>query len=406
MREKHRSYSRIILTIIVFILAQASVLLAGNQKAPSWKPLDQSLVIKAAKDVTRAKYPNADVVTVDQKSWIKYQKDGTYIEWYECYTKVLTEKGRKSLKTVSSYFTIPYNTTRFTLVEVLKNDGAVAHIDIDKNSRVMIEQAQMKSSIYNPNSKILRVNIPELNLGDIIHCIIFDDYTKARVPGTWSDYVNLEGTDPVKRSEHTIIAPEEKPLQNIALKAEIPGTVAHTKQTLDGFITYKWIARDVPRAFPEPKMPPLYSQTQRLLVSTTKDWKSISRWYWNLSKPNIEQTTSEMKKTVEHLTKGIPDPHERIRRIFQWVSQEIRYLGLTVEKIAPGYEPHPVNMTFDRRAGVCRDKAALLVAMLRMAGFDAYPVLIMVGPKKISRFPSLFSTMPFHVCVKKMVHIC
>jgi hypothetical protein len=47
-------------------------------------------------------------------------------------------------------------------------------------------------------------------------------------------------------------------------------------------------------------------------------------------------------------------------------------------------------MTFERRAGVCRDKAALLVAMLRLAGFDAYPVLIMNGPRKDAEVPQPF----------------
>lgn len=392
MGKMHKPHNRITLTLpfIVFILILASVTLSCNRKITSWEPLDQHHVIKSANDVTRAKYPNADVVTVDQKHWIRYQKDGTYIECDESYTKILTERGRQSFKTVSSYFTIPYNTTRFKLVEVLKNDGTVDHVDITKNSRVMINQTQMESGIYNPDSKILRVNIPRLNLGDVIHFIIFDDCAKARMPGTWSDYVNFEGINPIKRSEYIVVAPKERPLQNIALKAEIPGTVTHTKQDHGNLIIYRWIAVNVPRAFPEPEMPPLYSQTQRLLVSTIKDWKSISRWYWNLSKPNIEKTTPAMKKTVEHLTKGIVDSHEKIKKIFKWVSQEIRYLGLTVEKNAPGYEPHPVNMTFDRRAGVCRDKAALLVSMLRLAGFDSYPVLIMVGPKKDFDVPQPF----------------
>ena len=380
---------RIISIIILFILLQASVSLAG-QEAFSWEPLDKIRVIKAAKTITRVKYPNADAVDVDQQNWIKYCKDGTYTEWHECYTKVLTEKGKRSLKTISSFFTVPYNTTKFTLVEVLKSDGTLVPVDIDKNSRIMTEQSQMASNIYNPNNKILRVNIPELNLGDTIHFIMFDDFPKVRVPDTWSDYVSFEGTNPIKRLEYTVIAPKERPLQCIALKAEIPGTVTHTKRNQGNFIIYRWIAGDVPRAFPEPRMPPLCSQTQRLIVSTIKDWRLISRWYWNLSKPNIEKTTSEMKKTVKELTKGIYDQHEKIEAIFKWVSQEIRYLGLTVEKNVPGYEPHPVSMTFDRRGGVCRDKAALLAAMLRLAGFDAYPVLIMIGPRKDPDVPQPF----------------
>lgn len=78
-------------------------------------------------------------------------------------------------------------------------------------------------------------------------------------------------------------------------------------------------------------------------------------------------------------------PAERasvVRALFDFVSREVRYMGAMAESEAPGYEPHDVSLTFDNRYGVCRDKAALLVAMLRMAGIDAWPVLINVGPRK------------------------
>ncbi|MCK5845240.1 MAG: DUF3857 and transglutaminase domain-containing protein, partial [Victivallales bacterium] len=57
-------------------------------------------------------------------------------------------------------------------------------------------------------------------------------------------------------------------------------------------------------------------------------------------------------------------------------------------KEAPGYEPHDAKTTFENKYGVCRDKAALLAALLRIAGFKAYPVLIMVGPKKDPDVPN------------------
>ena len=70
-----------------------------------------------------------------------------------------------------------------------------------------------------------------------------------------------------------------------------------------------------------------------------------------------------------------------MRAVFKFVSQEIRYMGLTMEDTSPGYSPHDIDLTFDNRYGVCRDKAVLLVAMLRIAGFKAFPVLINVGAK-------------------------
>jgi transglutaminase-like putative cysteine protease len=353
-------------------------------------PLDRDQAINAAREITAEKYPNAEVVQVDALQWVSYKADGTYTQWYEIYVKILTEKGRRRYKTVTSSYNIPYNVTQFKLVEVIRADGTTMKVDIEKNNRDAIEQSQMDQNIYDPNSRMVRVSIPELSVGDTVHFILHDEFNKTRMAGTFSDYVLFEGTDPIKRSEYTVVCPREAPLQSIALKAEIPGSITQTKETVNGETTCTWVARDVPQAYEEPQMPLLHTQLQRLLVSTIPDWETVSRWYWNICRPGIESTTPEMEKTVKALVSGIKDPEKKIEAIFYWVSQEIRYLGITVEKDAPGYEPHAVSMTFERRAGICRDKAALLVAMLRLAGFEAYPVLIMNGPRKDAEVPQPF----------------
>jgi len=340
--------------------------------------------------VTIQKYPNADYVNIDQKHWISYNPDGTYEEWNAHAVKILTEKGRRQFQTISSYFTIPYNTTSFKHIEIIRSDGSRIPVDIEKNSRITIEHGQMQNNIFNPNQKILRVSIPKLDLGDTLYSELRDQFSKVRTPGTWSDYVVMESVQPIIHSVYEVCAPIEKPLANIMIKNEIPGTITFKEKKDNQFLTYQWTAKNVPQTFPEPDMPPIYSQMQRLLISTVKDWKDISQWYWELCKDPIHDTTPQMKKIVQQLIQDVPSAMGKIEKIFYWVSQKIRYLGLTVEKEAPGYEPHPVKMTFERRAGVCRDKAALLVSMLRLADFEAYPVLIMNGPKKDPEVPQPF----------------
>ena len=49
---------------------------------------------------------------------------------------------------------------------------------------------------------------------------------------------------------------------------------------------------------------------------------------------------------------------------------------MAVEYGESGYEPHSANEVLFNRYGDCKDQAVLLTAMLRYAGFKAYPVLV------------------------------
>lgn len=381
MKTRLETISKTILFAFIYIIFSAHCILAG-----SFSPIDKEQVIESSNRVTPEKYPNADFVYVDEKTFIQYDNDGKYREWHESFIKILTEKGKRENKTITSSFTIPYNTTRFTLVEVIRPDGTILPVDVASNSSEVIEQSQMDSNIYDPNHRILRLSVPKINIGDMLHFIMHDVFDKARMPDTFSDYVVFESTNPIMRYVYMLDAPKDMPIRSVSIKNELSRTITHAKKNQGDRIIYTWTASDVPRAYKEPEMPPLYTQAQRLLISTIPDWETVSRWYWELCRPHIEKTTPEMKEIVNGLVRDI-DNDERIEAVFRWVSQEIRYLGITLEDEAPGYEPHDASMTFERRAGVCRDKAALLVAMLRLAGFDAYPVLIMNGPKKDIEVP-------------------
>ena len=358
--------------------------LAQEPSAPDW--LDREAVIEVAREVTREKYPNADDVLMDDLIRARFQADGTSIRTDDTFVKVLTEKGRRENQTLSFHFTIPYSRVEVPVVEIVKSDGTVVPVDVKAQSRVMTDRSQMSSNIYNPNQKILRVGVPGLDVGDIVHYRFVRRTVKPRVPNTWSDYEVFEYTSPVRRLVYEVIGPKALPLRKIALRAEVKGTVEHTRTEKDDRLQYRWVVTDVPRMYREPDMPPLYTVVQRLLISTIPDWKDISRWYWQLCKPHLE-TTDGMKGMTAELTSGLDDRQKRVEAIFRFVSQKVRYMGITTEKEAPGYEPHDVRITFENRYGVCRDKAALLVAMLREAGVDAYPVLIHNGPRKDAEVP-------------------
>jgi hypothetical protein len=360
-----------------------------GQEAPGTL-LDRAQVMRSAAEVTSAVYPNADLVQVDDLTVTEYQPDGTGFTWSDNYTKVLTEKGRRDEQSLSFSFILPYFQTEVRVTELIKPDGSIVPVDVAGQSRVMIDRSQMSENIYDPNSKVLQVGVPGVQIGDLLHVVTRQQTMRRWMPDTWDDYQVFESTAPIKHAVYEVRAPKDRPLFHTVLKDPVEGTVQYEKREHNSRTIHRWEVRNVPRFYAEPDMPAAYTVVQRLLVSTLPDWKAVSRWYWQLCRPHLEATTPEMKAMVEKLTEGITERQKKIEAIFQWVSQQVRYMGITTESDSPGFEPHDVKMTFENRHGVCRDKAALLAAMLRLGGFEAYPVLIMAGPKKDGEVPNVY----------------
>jgi hypothetical protein len=388
--------SLLILTAVL-ALTCAPALRAEPAEAPrppipdlSQGSLDAATLAARIAEATPERFPDADAVYADSVNTEFYREDGTGESWGDVLIVALTEKGCRENQSLQFGFHEAYGDVRVYRLDVHKKDGRVLPVDIEGQSRVMVAPDQMASNIFDPRQKVLLVGIPGLEPGDAFRAVIRRRTFKVRMPGFWGDWASFENTLPLLRDRMEVYAPSGFPLKHRVLKDEIPGTVTYEETALDGWTRHVWTAQSVPQLFEEPNMPPAYTVAQRLLLSTLDDWREVSRWYWNLSKPRIESTTPEMRKTVEDLVRDKTDRKDRIRAIFQFVSQQIRYMGITPEAEAPGYEPHDVSLTFENRYGVCRDKAALLAAMLRVAGFEAFPVLIDTGAKKDLSVPQPF----------------
>jgi transglutaminase-like putative cysteine protease len=353
-----------------------------------WALVDAAPVLATARAITPAAYPDCDTATVEQHSVRVFRADGTGEAQDESFVKVLTEKGRRANRTLALSFMLPYSTPEVTRLEILKPGGAVVPVDIAANSKETTDDSAMAMNITDPNNRELQVNIPKVEIGDVVHSVTRTTTERAYIPGQFAEENVLEGGGLIRHLTYEVFAPADRPLRRIALRDEIPGTVVYSARTnADGSVTHLWTAANVPRMFEEPSMPPYEMTLQRLYVSTLPDWQAVSQWYWNLSQPHLEATTPEMQAAVSNLIAGAHTDTDKIKALFYHVSKKVRYMGLTPEKDRPGFEPHDVGLTFGKNYGVCRDKAALLVAMLREAGVRAYPVLINVGTKRDPEVP-------------------
>ncbi|HXD00760.1 MAG TPA: DUF3857 domain-containing protein, partial [Verrucomicrobiae bacterium] len=305
---------------------------------------DPKPVLAAAADITTAKYPDCDDATVEQRSVRLLHPDGTGECQDETFTKVLTEKGKRNNRTIGLSFMLPYSREDVVRLEVINPSGEVTPVDIAANSKESIDDSQMSENIYDTNSRVLQVNIPKVEIGDVVHSIARQTITRAYIPGEYAEESVLEGRGYIRHLSYEVRTPADHPLKRIALRDEIPGTVHSTTATnADGSGDYRWEVANVPRMFDEPSMPPDDTVLQRLYVSTLPDWQAVSKWYWNLSKPHLEAESPEMKSTVTALIAGAQTDQDKIKALFYHVSKKIRYMGLTPEKDWPGFEPHDVK---------------------------------------------------------------
>ncbi|HZU08706.1 MAG TPA: DUF3857 domain-containing protein, partial [Pseudacidobacterium sp.] len=102
-------------------------------------------------------------------------------------------------------------------------------------------------------------------------------------------------------------------------------------------------------------------------------WTSIGQWYDDLATSRSE-TTSEIAAKAQSLVGGEGDFTARVEKIAEFLQRDIRYVGIEIG--IGGYQPHPAADIYRNRYGDCKDKATLLIAMLRAIGVHATYVLV------------------------------
>lgn len=180
--------------------------------------------------------------------------------------------------------------------------------------------------------------------------------------------VYFQTDEPVLKKEMRIEIPREKELKykfvnlKIDLEEKIEDKLKH----------YTITVTDSPQIKPEEFMPPEEEISSRIIFSTYRDWSeataSFSRSFYTAIQP-----TEELKKFTFDLIKESKSKEEKIKKIFHFVKKEIRNVQLDFGE--GGYTVHSAEKVFQNRYGDWKDKSALLVSMLKIAGIDSFPVL-------------------------------
>ncbi|MEH6763897.1 MAG: transglutaminase-like domain-containing protein [Aequorivita antarctica] len=112
------------------------------------------------------------------------------------------------------------------------------------------------------------------------------------------------------------------------------------------------------------------------LFNETKD---LYNWYKSLV-DSMKDDSSFLKEKVAELTANAKTDEEKIKNIYYWIQDNIRYIAF--EDGLAGFKPDESQNVFKKRYGDCKGMANLTKQMLNEAGFDAR--LTWLGTKRIA----------------------
>jgi cellulose synthase operon protein C len=147
--------------------------------------------------------------------------------------------------------------------------------------------------------------------------------------------------------------------------------------------------RNLPRLVP-PDLAPDSAGSGAVLRYAWGDlqsWEAVGRWYGRLV-AEVPHDAAAVRDKARELTAGKATPREKAEALTAFARRQVRYVA--VEVGIGGYRPSAPQEVLGRRWGDCKDKAFLLVDLLREAGIEAWPVLIQggAGDRVDREFPS------------------
>jgi len=99
-----------------------------------------------------------------------------------------------------------------------------------------------------------------------------------------------------------------------------------------------------------------------------KEVDDLYEWYASLVQ-SVDNEKNELKSIVEELTADQESDLDKIKAIYYWVQDNIRYIAF--ENGIMGFKPESCQKVFNNRYGDCKGMANLTKQMLKIAGYDA-----------------------------------
>jgi len=335
-------------------------------------------------------YQNSVVLVIFDSTVVDVMESGLSHFKIHLLYKVLTEKGAFDLSILKFGYEPMSMFMEVKKVRIYRKDGTVEELD---KRRIYDYAAPATLILWGAREQMIAAG--KLEVGDAVEIEIYkkgytyallqDDEEKYIPPmrGNYYDIVPFWSEWYSLQKVYQTIIPSTKLLQYKFYNGDIIPDV----RNIQGKMSYSFCKKNIKPIEKEPNMLDLFDVAPKLILTTAPDWQSKSKWFYNVNEEyGSFESTPEIKAKTDEILKNARNEMDSISLLTHWVADNIRYFGLNMG-CGEGYTLHKAEMTFTDKCGVCKDKAGMLVAMLRAAGFEAYAAMTMAG-SRIENIPA------------------
>lgn len=338
-------------------------------------------------------YPQAGALILSCDENVEVTPAHTQVSSLHYIIKILNERGKEDFSEAQIDYDSTYEKVELEYARTIKPDGQV----VDVGSRHIRDVSKYLNFPLYSNVRVYIISFPEISEGAVIEYKL-KIYRSQMI--NKKDFVigyPVQTQEPIISANFTLDLPEGSSVNIKTLNEKYNSFGADLMpkvQKTDGRLTYRWQFKDIPQIIPESNMPPSVQINPTILISTFNSWQDIYNWWWQLAKDKIKADDA-IKNKVKELTGGLNSQEEKIKAIYNFSAQKIRYVA--VEYGQAGYEPHKAEDIFKNKYGDCKDQAILLVTMLKEIGASAFPVLI--GTREYYNLNLDFPSVMFNHCI-------
>jgi len=323
--------------------------------------------------------------TLVRRAVIKVSPDSTAKRYYRDVVRLLNDEGVRRMARKGFGVRWGLQDLRVLSATILHIDGRTTNIPTGRGYSARV------------------IEFPNLKVGDVIDVEYRIDDLRTSFFGTYFSLNHQLAplpTVPTRESLLTLITDKQLPLK--LHEKNLLGFIDKNTGVHQDGTTYDWAVSNIRPLKPESFMPHASELTAMIQASSYQSWSEFGDWWWNLIKDGIT-VSDEMADKVSELTDGLETKQHKLKAIYEFVTNEIRYNAW--EFGVHGYQPYTAPVIFSRRFGDCKDKGILLRAMLSEADIEALPVLIMrsgtqaLGARRPDQDLSLAMVEHFNHCI-------